>query len=1287
MKRFSLLALLSICFFSVHAAYLKDVPMTLTQPDGSILHCFASGDEYFNYLHDKNGYTIIQHPETGYYVYADKRDGKLVATNFVAGINNPAQKKLTPYNLISPEEWAARRKAWHDAERPSRNNEDWIPNHGTLNNISIFIRFADDQEFTNTFSSIDNMFNDVSDNAVSMRSYFHAASYGAIEIPTTFYPTHIGDNIVSYQDTYPRSYYQPYNATTNPNGYTDEERSEREFGLLERAVNYINEHYPIPSDLNIDYNNDGDVDNVCFIVRGSVGAWSSLLWPHKWSLYDRDVFINGKRVYVFNFQLADATDYFNTSTMCHEMNHSLSAPDLYHYSHSGPTPIGPWDLMANNTTPPQHCGAYMKMKYGHWIDEIPEITQAGTYTLNPISSATPKNIAYKIATEDPNQFYVLEYRDKNSLFESKLPGSGLLIYRIDSRFEGNQEYDPGNGIYDEVYIFRPNGSFSDDGNLNYAFFNSSVERTEFNSSTNPYPFFSDGTRDANFRIYDISVAGNTISFKYGTNAACEPPTNIAITINGRSATLSWDEASEAQSYNIYRNGILIGNTTENHYTDTELAYGVHTYTLKSVDSENRLSTSSDAVIANVQPISSSLSVTLNDNDAILSWNAPEWCYPETPMATLSYGEDNINYSWTSVYYAHRYLAADLTQYAGKAVYKVSTYVQYPGTYSAYVYTASTSSNQPDANSCAMSKTDIMVSASGWFDFIADEPIVLSGDSDLWIVMKQENTGQDYPTPSFNLTAHNVNAFYASSASPTNLYDANSNYNCAWFIKAYLTDGTYTYNLYDGTTQLASGLTETTYTHASPAQNAAHQYTVKTNYYGGESAASNMAGLTLGTASLSSLELGENDKMTITEGSKLTVSGTLTNTNPANLILENGAELVHNSASVKATVKKTVTPPSTDDYGWYFIASPVTETVTPTAENGFLNGAYDLYYYNEPTHYWMNYEYSPFDINHQKGYLYANEATNGTTLLFTGTLTPSNNSVTINDLSHIASSLNGFNLVGNPFACNATVGEDFYVVDNETNKVILASNGSEIAPCAGIFVKATANDASVTFTKAASRVEPSSSSFDIVVKRAAQPTRDGVAAGSTPLDRARVRLGDAETLEKFSFGDDEGSNIYFPQDGQDLAVACANGQNEMPLNFKAAKNGIYTLAFEVENLDLDYLHLIDNMTGNEIDVLAMPTYTFEAMTTDFASRFKLVFAEPTDGPSADDQPFAYYANGEIRIVADACDAFLQVVDVTGRVVASVGEHTRCVPTTGMAPGVYVLRLINGDNVRTQKIVIE
>ena len=97
------------------------------------------------------------------------------------------------------------------------------------------------------------------------------------------------------------------------------------------------------------------------------------------------------------------------------------------------------------------------------------------------------------------------------------------------------------------------------------------------------------------------------------------------------------------------------------------------------------------------------------------------------------------------------------------------------------------------------------------------------------------------------------------------------------------------------------------------------------------------------------------------------------------------------------------------------------------------------------------------------------------------------------------------------------------------------------------------------------------------------------------------------------------------------------------------------------------------------------YTFEAKTTDYASRFRLVFSTPADEMSSN-RPFAFIADGEIRInEADALGVSLQVVDVMGRVVRCT-DGACTVSTIGMAPGVYVLRLINGTDVRTQKIVI-
>jgi hypothetical protein len=74
--------------------------------------------------------------------------------------------------------------------------------------------------------------------------------------------------------------------------------------------------------------------------------------------------------------------------------------------------------------------------------------------------------------------------------------------------------------------------------------------------------------------------------------------------------------------------------------------------------------------------------------------------------------------------------------------------------------------------------------------------------------------------------------------------------------------------------------------------------------------------------------------------------------------------------------------------------------------------------------------------------------------------------------------------------------------------------------------------------------------------------------------------------------------------------------------------------------------------------------------------------------AESTGFAFISDGQIIItdIADTCDVSLQIVDMTGRVIVSYSGHTRCVPTAGMAPGVYVLRLMDREKVRTQKIVI-
>jgi hypothetical protein len=265
----------------------------------------------------------------------------------------------------------------------------------------------------------------------------------------------------------------------------------------------------VPDSLNLDGDNDGRIDNVCFIVYGSSTAWADLLWPHMWSLYSQTVMIRGKRVYTYNFQLQNSLKSSGVGVLCHEMFHSLGAPDLYHYTSNGISPMNRWDVMDANQNPPQHMCAHMKMKYGTWISAIPVISSPGTYTMKYLLS--PTNNAYKIMTSYSSiEYYVVEFRRKLSTFESMIPGDGMIVIRINSTRNGNA-----NGPPDEVYAYRPNGTLTSNGNPNQANYCQEVSRTSINNTTNPSPFLLDGTQGG-LNIYNIgSYQDSIISFTLG----------------------------------------------------------------------------------------------------------------------------------------------------------------------------------------------------------------------------------------------------------------------------------------------------------------------------------------------------------------------------------------------------------------------------------------------------------------------------------------------------------------------------------------------------------------------------------------------------------------------------------------------------------------------------------------------------------------------------------------------------------------------------------------------------
>ena len=224
-------------------------------------------------------------------------------------------------------------------------------------------------------------------------------------------------------------------------------RCNRKTELVEKATNYVKSQ--IPEYLNLDYNSDGEVDNICFIIRGQADL-GELLWPSRDNM--SPIAIDSVNTHVYNLLIENYLGAGYSYTLYHEMFHTIGAPDLYNGSYPWFPIIGFWDLMASEIDPPPSMCTYMKYKYGKWISSIPEITQSGHYTLNPITASS--NNCYRIPSSDSSEYFVLEFRKMTGTFESSVYGTGLVIYRINTNLNVRNYSGP---PY-EVYVYRKDGS-------------------------------------------------------------------------------------------------------------------------------------------------------------------------------------------------------------------------------------------------------------------------------------------------------------------------------------------------------------------------------------------------------------------------------------------------------------------------------------------------------------------------------------------------------------------------------------------------------------------------------------------------------------------------------------------------------------------------------------------------------------------------------------------------------------------------------------------------------------
>ncbi|MCX7641007.1 MAG: M6 family metalloprotease domain-containing protein [Elusimicrobiales bacterium] len=120
--------------------------------------------------------------------------------------------------------------------------------------------------------------------------------------------------------------------------------------------------------------------------------------------------------------------------VCHEFAHQLGLPDLYYEQESI---VGCWCLMDNGVwlgspqgSKPSHLSAWCKYFLG-WLEPIVISSTVRNIFLENVESSSSA-VKIKILTSDnpESEYFLLEYRTQIG-FDEGLPGSGLLIWKID----------------------------------------------------------------------------------------------------------------------------------------------------------------------------------------------------------------------------------------------------------------------------------------------------------------------------------------------------------------------------------------------------------------------------------------------------------------------------------------------------------------------------------------------------------------------------------------------------------------------------------------------------------------------------------------------------------------------------------------------------------------------------------------------------------------------------------------------------------------------------------------
>ncbi len=183
------------------------------------------------------------------------------------------------------------------------------------------------------------------------------------------------------------------------------------------------------------------------------------------------------------------------------------------------------------------------------------------------------------------------------------------------------------------------------------------------------------------------------------------------------------------------------------------------------------------------------------------------------------------------------------------------------------------------------------------------------------------------------------------------------------------------------------------------------------------------------------------------------------------------------------------------------------------------------------------------------------------------------------------------------------------------------------------------------------------------------------------DRAFVVFDNGIGLDKINHENENIPLLYIPVDGTDYAIAMMDMNfNEIPVNFETNVMGEYTISLRQENCEFEELYLLDKETNTTVNILA-EDYTFIATSNENPERFMLL--KVNSQQTTDNSHFAYVNNGELIVETEGP---VQIIDMMGRIVMTEECHNGSINISSLKNTAYIVRCLNENEVKTQKIVV-